>query len=514
MTRRDFIKRAAKVGIALGGVALVGTAGYKLLEEPTQNPLYDEYPPDHEPAALNVIDTQAPRPNVVIVNCDDLGYGDLGCFGNETIRTPNVDRLANEGVRFTSFYASNSLCTPSRAGLITGRYSQRSGLTWILLPKGEALGQRALKNLGQMMGNLGLFDAGPNAEAAGLSETEITLAEALRTAGYRTGMVGKWHLGDFSQEPEYNPFRHGFDFYFGVPHSNDMVPFPLYRDEQQLEPNVKDQGKLTGLYTREAVGFIEQSTSQPFFLYFAHTFPHQPLHASDDFRGRSNGGLYGDTVEEIDWSLGQILDCLERNGLEKDTLVIFTSDNGPWFEGNPGYQRGRKAQSYEGGYRVPMIARYPRLIPAGIVCEQPAMNIDFFPTCLALAGLELPQDRIVDGKDITGLLTGQSNETPHEAFYFYHMDALEAIRVGKWKYIRSINQYVWPSPLTKDETFFGKLAKNRVKYRTSLLFDLDQDPSESYNLIDNFPDVARRLAGQMEEWEKRMQENPRGWITS
>jgi uncharacterized sulfatase len=293
-----------------------------------------------------------------------------------------------------------------------------------------------------------------------------------------------------------------------------MVPFPLYRNEQQLEAHVEDQGKLTALYTNEALDFIEQSKGHRFFLYFAHTFPHQPLYASPDFRGTSKAGLYGDTVEEIDWSVGQILDCLRRNGLEEDTLVVFTSDNGPWFEGNLGHQRGRKAQSYEGRYRVPMIARYPKHIQAGTICEQPAMNIDFFPTCLAFAGLELPQDRIIDGKGITGLLTGQSTVTPHDAFYFYHMDSLEAIRVGKWKYIRSIHQYVWPSPLTKEETFFGTLAKKRVKYRMPLLFDLEQDPSESYNLIDNFPDVVRELDEMMGEWDKRMQENPRGWIAS
>ncbi|MBU2549231.1 MAG: sulfatase-like hydrolase/transferase [Proteobacteria bacterium] len=511
LTRRRFLKRTALAGAALAVTALAGGATYKLLESPKRNPLFDEYPPNHRPGPLRVVAPRAPRPNIVIVNCDDLGYGDLGCFGNQIIRTPNIDRLAAEGVRFTSFYASNSLCTPSRAGLLTGRYAQRSGLGWILLPENEPLVPRVLKNIGLMMGSLGLFDSGPNAETTGLSVSEITLAEALKSAGYRTGMVGKWHLGDFGGDPDFNPCRNGFDFFFGVPHSNDMVPYPLYRNERELEAHVEDQGKLTGLYTREAVSFIENTEARPFFLYFAHTFPHQPLHASAEFRGRSRGGLYGDTVEEIDWSLGRVMEALARKGLDRETLVFFTSDNGPWFEGNPGHQRGRKAQSYEGGFRVPMIARYPGIIPPGTVQDQPAMNIDFFPTCLALAGLELPRDRIIDGKNIVGLLSGRDRQTPHEAFYFYHMNDLEAVRMGRWKFIRRINHYVWPSPISKDDTFFGRLVRKRVKYRMPLLHDLDQDPSESYNLIDRHPGVAERLQDRIRAWESAMKRNPRGW---
>jgi arylsulfatase A len=497
----------------LGVIALAGLGAYKLLEAPSFDPLYSEYPPGYTPtAAPPAPRPDAPRPNIVIILCDDLGYGDVGCYGTEVIKTPNIDRLARQGVRFTSFYASNSVCTPSRAGLLTGRYSQRSGMTWILLPEDEPAGYRATKNFGQMMGRLGFVDLGPNAGTTGLPQSEITLAEALKTAGYRTGMVGKWHLGDYGANPDHNPVRHGFDFYFGVPHSNDMVPFPLYRNEQELEANIEDQAKLTGLYTKEAVSFIEESREKPFFLYFAHTFPHQPLFASERFRGRSAGGIYGDAVEEIDWSVGQIMDCLERNGLEQSTVVFFTSDNGPWFEGDPAGHRGRKGQSYEGGFRVPMIARYPNVIPAGRVCGQPAMNIDFFPTSLALAGVELPRNRIIDGRDILGLMTGESEETPHEAFYFYHVDELEAIRMGKWKYIRNIHHYVWPVPVDKPTTPMGKLARGRLG-NWPMLYDLAIDPRESYNLIDNYPEVGQRLAGSMAAWEADLELNPRGWIT-
>jgi uncharacterized sulfatase len=385
-------------------------------------------------------------------------------------------------------------------------------MSWILLPEDEPVRHRVTKNAGQALGSLGFVDLGPNAGTTGLPQSEITLAEALKMGGYLTGMVGKWHLGDYSRNPSYNPVNHGFEFYFGVPHSNDMLPFPLYRNEQELEAQVEDQAGLTGLYTKEAIAFIEESREKPFFLYLAHTFPHQPLFASEGFRGKSKGGIYGDTVEEIDWSVGQIMDCLERNGLEAKTVVFFTSDNGPWFEGDPGQHRGRKGQSYEGGFRIPMIARYPIVIPAGTVCDEPAMNIDFFPTSLALAGLELPQDRTIDGRDILGLMTGETEETPHEAFFFYHVDELEAIRVGKWKYIRNIHHYVWPLPVDKETTLAGKMGRGRLG-RWPILYDLDIDPSESYNLIDNHPEVGQRLLGKMVAWEEDLEQNLRGWIT-
>ena len=266
-----------------------------------------------------------------------------------------------------------------------------------------------------------------------MSEKEITLAEALKTAGYRTGMIGKWHLGDYSRDPQYNPRRHGFDFYFGVPHSNDMRPFPLFRNEQEIEPDMGDnQARLTGLYTREAMKFIDDSKDKPFFLYLAHTFPHQPLFASERFSGKSKAGKYGDAVEEIDWSVGEIVDCLRRDGIEDNTLLIFTSDNGPWFEGNTGSLRGRKGQSYEGGFRVPFIARWPGRIPQGRVSAEPIMNLDLFPTLLTLAGVGSPKDRIIDGRDISGLLIGKADTVfpPDRSFstttIFWKGSALES----------------------------------------------------------------------------------------
>jgi arylsulfatase A-like enzyme len=455
------------------------------------------------------------KPNVIIINCDDLGYGDLSAYGGTAIQTPNLDHLAQGGARFTSFYTCNAICTPSRFGLLTGRYPQRGNLGGLLLPHRNA--RMSLRNLVEngiyaigwelykLLAKIGLMDFTHVPPVKGIPPEEITIARALKPAGYRTGMVGKWHLGEFTHFPEYNPVNYGFDFFYGVPHSNDMVDFALYRNKECLSPNFTDLAALTGLYTREAIEFIKNAQDVPFFLYFAHTYPHQPLHASENFRGKSAGGIYGDTVEEIDWSVGELCCVLEELGKLENTLIVFTSDNGPWYNGSPGGLRGRKGQSYEGGYRIPMIAHYPERIPAGSVCDAPAMNIDWFPTCLALAGVELPNDRIIDGKDISGLLTGELAETPHDCFCYYHRESLEAVRVGKWKYIPSISTMVWPIPLDKKWPSAGSS-------QAPWLYNLETDPGESYNLKDSHPDVLKEMQGVFEVWEKHMQENPRGWI--
>ncbi len=458
-----------------------------------------------------------PQPNIIIINCDDLGYGDLPPYGNTVLNTPHINRLAQAGVRFTSFYACNSLCTPSRFGLLTGRYPERVGLGWVLGPRRR--GRRGDKDLHSFFGDLsarfwwevakwlsrrGLMDYYPGKLARGIPAREITIARALKTAGYRTGMVGKWHLGQFPIYPQFNPTCHGFDFFFGVPHSNDMKDFALYRNTECLSPDFWEMDQLTRLYTREAIQFIEQSGEKPFFLYFAHTYPHQPLHASMDFKGKSKGGRYGDTIEEIDWSLGELMRVLEERRLLADTLIVFTSDNGPWYNGDPGHLRGRKGQSYEGGFRIPMIAHWPENIPAGTVCDLAAMNLDWFPTCLALAGVELPQDRIIDGRNILGLLTGREKQSPHETFYFYHNQSLEAVRVGKWKYIPRINTGVWPMPLDK---VWGSAGSAQAPW----LYDLETDPQESYNLKDDYPDVIKQLDTIFRKGEEQMKENPSGW---
>jgi uncharacterized sulfatase len=445
-----------------------------------------------------------------------LGYGDLPPYGNTVLNTPHIDQLAQGGVRFTSFYACNSLCTPSRFGLLTGRYPERAGLGWVLGAKRPGHRGKNLHSLwvdlsdrfwwwiAKNISRLGLMDYYPARLAKGISNREITIAKALKSANYRTGMVGKWHLGEFSIYTQFNPTCHGFDFFFGVPHSNDMKDFALYRNNECLSPDFLEMDQLTGLYTREALQFIEQSGNQPFFLYFAHTYPHQPLHASDAFKGKSLGGRYGDTIEEIDWSLGELVRVLEERNLLANTLIVFSSDNGPWYNGSPGELRGRKGQSYEGGFRIPMIAHWPETIPAGSVCDAAAMNIDWFPTCLALAGVELPQDRIIDGRNIFGLLTGREKKSPHEALYFYHNQSLEAVRVGKWKYIPHINTGVWPVPLDK---VWGSAGSAQAPW----LYNLETDPQESYNMKDDHPEVNDQLERTLQEWEKAMKENPCGW---
>jgi arylsulfatase A-like enzyme len=321
-------------------------------------------------------------------------------------------------------------------------------------------------------------------------------------------MVGKWHLGDFSHDPAFNPIRHGFDSYLGVPYSNDMHPFPLYENDEVLERDLTDQASLTGLYTEYALNFVRSGGNRPFFLYFAHTFPHRPLFASERFAGTSDAGLYGDVVQEIDWSVGQILDALETQGQTEDTIVFFTSDNGPWYQGSPGPFRGRKGQAFEGGHRVPFIARAPGLISPGSTCGAPTVNLDLFPTCLSAAGLALPTDRVIDGRDITSLLTGASSRSPHDFLYLYHHGELEGLRSGDWKYFRSTSHYTWPMPTNKK---LGSLA-NHTSGPLPLLHDLSMDPGEAYNLAESHPEVVDRLEAAMTAWEAEMERNPMGFF--
>ncbi|MBN1613170.1 MAG: sulfatase [Deltaproteobacteria bacterium] len=375
--------------------------------------MYGPYPDESGLKPLSVVNPAAPKPNVIIVYCDDLGYGDLGCYGSGAIRTPNIDRLSRDGMKLTDYYACNAVCAPSRAGLLTGRHPFRTGIIGNPYPADSPLMRRVERKIAYAFTPLGSVDLHEDVVAAGLASQEVTVAEALKTAGYRTAMMGKWHLGDYSRQPEFNPRRHGFDHYLGVPHSNDMQPCPLFRNETQLEADIgTDQARLTGLYTKEALAFIEEQKDRRFFLYFAHTFPHQPLYASERFSGKSKAGKFGDAVEEIDWSVGEIVDTLRRLKIERDTLIFFTSDNGPWYEGSPGVFRGRKGQSYEGGFRVPFLAKWPGQIRPGSVSSEPAVNLDLFPTLLTLAGIGLPSDRIIDGKNIADLLSGRNPRSP------------------------------------------------------------------------------------------------------
>jgi arylsulfatase A-like enzyme len=499
VSRRKFVKRAALGGLALTG----GGVAYSLLRSPA-GPSYPTtalYPPDFPPPV------GGSQPNIVLINADDLGYGDLSCYGSKAIHTPNIDALAREGVRFTDFHTCDAVCTPSRAGLLTGRYPVRMMLDTPLHPGAEPLARRVVVRLGYLFGRLGLLDLATRRAAHGLHEAEITLPEALGAVGYRTGMVGKWHLGDFSHDARFNPLRHGFDSFLGVPYSNDMHPFPLFQGEEVVEENVADQAELTGIYTQGAADFVASGGGERFFLYVAHTFPHRPLFASESFRGRSAGGLYGDVVQELDWSVGRILEAIRVNGLAENTIVIFTSDNGPWYQGSPGAFRGRKGQTYEGGHRVPFIAWAPGLIPAGTECHVPAVNLDLFPTCLALAGMDPPRDRVIDGEDITDLLTGASDQSPHEHLFLYHHGELEGVRSGKWKYLRNTSHYTWPMPVNKK---LGSLA-NHTTGPTPLLHDLSIDPGEAYNVAGTYPGILEQLEAAMAAWEEGLELDPLGF---
>jgi arylsulfatase A len=422
-------------------------------------------------------------PNFVILLADDLGYGDLGCYGHPTIRTPNLDRLAAEGMRFTDFYSAAEVCTPSRAALLTGRYPVRSGMC------GDE--PRVLMNRSK----------------GGLPASEITLAEVLKPRGYTSACIGKWHLGVFSIDPAHHPLRHGFDFYLGLPHSNDMDPAPgappratarldqdpawwnspLYRNEELIE-RPADQTRLTGRYTDEAVRFIRENKARPFFLYVPYSFPHVPLFASGAHRGKSDRGLYGDVVEELDASVGRIAETLRAEGLTGRTLLFFTSDNGPWLiqglaGGSAGLLREGKGSTYEGGMREPGLAWWPGRIAAGSVCRDIASTMDLFTTCLTLAGATVPSDRPIDGVDLSPALFGRG-KVEREAYFFYRGPTLYAVRQGPWK-----AHFITRSAYGKDAP---------EKHDPPLLYHLGEDPGEQQDVAAAHPEVLASIARAVE----------------
>lgn len=421
-----------------------------------------------------VVAQEKPPLNFIIIFTDDQGYGDLGCYGHPTIRTPNIDRMAAEGQRWTTFYTAANVCTPSRAGLLTGRLPIRSGMCSntrrVLFPDSDG----------------------------GLPATENTIAELLKTAGYRTGAIGKWHLGHL---PQYLPVNHGFDSYYGIPYSNDMdrtsdvsaaesfanpkieyFQVPLMRNEAIIE-RPADQNTIVKRYTDEALNFISANKRKPFFLYLAHSLPHVPLFASEKFRGKSKRGLYGDVIEEIDWSVGEILRHLKKEKLDKRTVVIFTSDNGPWAlykdqGGSAGLLYGAKGTGYEGGQRVPAIFWAPGKIKPGVITEM-GSTLDLLPTVAQLAGVGVPADRPYDGYDLTGVLKHGST-SPRDEMFYYHGTRIFAVRKGDFKlHFFSNNPIGYPERMRKLDT---------VK-----LYNLQHDPSEQYDIASEHPDVIREI---------------------
>jgi arylsulfatase A len=453
----------------------------------------------------------AAKPNFIVIFTDDQGYGDLGCFGSPDIHTPNIDRMAAEGMRFTSFYAA-PFCGPSRASLMTGCYPPRAGLA---------------------------FNHSPGAKT-GINPDEITVAELLQGQDYATMHIGKWHLGD---HPQFLPTRHGFDKFFGIPYSNDMwpyhpnmplgdnphprlvaarkrgsmtgyagqgreykspgpfeVPLPLMENEKTLETN-PDQTRLITRFTEKALEFIEENKDDAFFLYLAHPMPHVPLFVSDKYEGKSKRGLYGDVIMEIDWSVGQVLKKLKADGIDDNTLVVFTSDNGPWLAygidgGSAGPLREGKGTSFEGGMRVPGIFRWPGKIKAGSRTSAVAANMDLLPTFAELAGATPPTDRVIDGRSLWPLLSGQTDDSPHEAYFYYGGSGrrnpranLRAVRVDQWK-------------------LFVRRGANG-QFTATELYNLHEDVSEKFNRLERHPEIASRLLETAQKFNNDLTRNSR-----
>ena len=407
--------------------------------------------------------TPTRKPNIVVILADDLGYGDLGAFGNGMIRTPNLDRMAAEGARLTNFYASASVCTPSRAGLLTGRYPIRTGLaTNVILP----------------------------ADTNGLPLSEITIAEALKP-DYATALVGKWHLGHVA--PFWPPTQHGFDVYFGLPYSHDMQPLSLYTKEPGVELTQEDpqMDRLTERFFARGLQFIEANRDRPFFLMLTLTAPHVPLDPHPDHAGHSAAAEYGDVVEEIDASVGRLFAKLKQLNLDDDTLVIVTSDNGPWWEGSTGGLRDRKGGAgWEGGYRVPFIARQPGRIPAGLTSDAMAMNIDLLPTLVKWADSSMPSAEI-DGADIASLLTIRNAPSPHDELVLFVNEDVAAIRTQRWKYV--VRSFYRTSNAPLD-------APGRTDW--AVLVDMANDPAESYDVSARHPDVLADMTTRLERARK------------
>jgi arylsulfatase A-like enzyme len=428
-------------------------------------------------------------PNIVIILADDLGYGDLSCYGHPRFKTPRLDRMAAEGARLTSFYAACPYCAPTRASLLTGRYPFRSGMNGNPSPDG-------------------------NANDLGIPDGEQLLGELFQKAGYATACFGKWHLG---HRPPFFPTRHGFDEYFGILYSNDMRPVELRRNEERAEYPV-EQTTLTKRYTERARAFIESNRERPFFLYLPHAMPHKPLAASPEFYKQSGAGLYGDVIAELDAAVGQLLDKLKALQIEERTLVFFASDNGPWYGGSSGGLRGMKGQNWEGGIRVPLIARWPGKLPAGHVSHEPAIMMDLFATALAAAGIAPPTDRPIDGRDIRPLLTSDA-KSPHATLFSVQGRELRTVRTGNWKLHprgtpRPDNRRAgWIDPRAPDG---ATIIAPREQYGPAdfpgvqsgdistgpALFDLAADPSEQKNVAADHPEVVARLQALLDEMER------------
>jgi len=441
-----------------------------------------------QPFAAQAQNQNNKKPNVIILFTDDQGYGDMGCYGAKNIETPNLDKMASQGTRFTNFYVAASSCTPSRASLLTGCYPQRVGLPNVV----DDLSKK------------------------GLSSNEHTIADYLKQNGYATAMFGKWHLG---HQPEFMPNRHGFTEFFGIPYSNDMWPFhpkpaheyppiPLYSNETVLEynPNINE---LTTRFTNKSVDFINKHKDDPFMIYLPYSQPHVPVGVSDKFRGKSEQGLYGDAIMEIDWSVGQIIGALDKNGISENTIVLFSSDNGPWLTygnhaGSTGGLREGKGSTFDGGQKVPFLVRMPGRIPAGKVNDQMLTALDILPTILHITNSSMPKIKPVDGQNVWNNMRGKSKD--HKAFFFVKGDEVQAVRDGKWK-LHLPHKYRIVLSEGKDG-IPGKQDNYGGEIELSL-FNVDKDPNETKNLASKYPKVVAQLKTLIADFDTDLKENSR-----
>ena len=444
--------------------------------------------------------TKQKEPNIVIVLLDDMGYGDIESFGAINYSTPNINRLADDGMLFTSFYSAQAVCSASRAGLLTGTYPNRIGIHGALSPGSKI----------------------------GLNTNEKTIAEVLKEKNYKTAVIGKWHLG---HQKEFLPLNHGFDYYYGIPYSNDMWPVD-FDGNQITDPNnwkkkyypqlpiienydkiaevktLDDQANLTTLYTEKSVEFINKNVNNSFFLYLPHSMPHVPIAASNKFKGKSKQGLYGDVIMELDWSLGEIIKALEKNDIIENTIIIFTSDNGPWLNfgnhaGNTGGLREGKGTVFEGGQRVPTIVSWPRIIKKSTISNNLVSSIDILPTIAEIVNGKLP-DHTIDGVSILSTLKGHETSPRDHFFYYYKTNRLEAVRKDHWKLILPHNSRSYENVIPGMDGHGGKYARLVVDYS---LYNLRRDPGERYNVIEKYPEITQVLKDLAEKARDDMGDN-------
>jgi arylsulfatase A len=453
-------------------------------------------------------------PNIIFIMMDDLGWGDLSCFGSMAIHTPNIDRMAEEGAVLKNCYSASPICSPSRFGFLTGRYPSRGFLRNVFFPTVEIDEKYVVPNRNYEIpedeaggrASQALIDAvrrgakltGSRLPVEGILPDEVTIAEILKARGYRTAMFGKWHLGD--KEPHL-PNDKGFEYFYGAHYSNDMYPYHFWRNKEIAVEAPFDQSRITELLNDELFKFIDENAGSPFFAYYASPWPHHPLNCGEKFKGTSKAGVYGDCIQEFDYGIGQLFDLLKKKGILDKTLIVFTSDNGPWHQGSTGGHRGRKGNAFDGGQIVPTVCYWQNHVVNGVIKEQ-AMNIDFLPTFCEAAGVDLPTDRIIDGKSILPLLKGETNCSPHDCLVYINSTVPENQGFG----VRTRDNFKYYKAANSENALYGAMRIH------SFLFDLNHDVDESYDVKTVYPEKYRELKAYLDNFNESIKKNPRGWI--